>query len=601
MDPARIDKWVAVLAAEKVPLDDPFDAWRTLAAANPVDAAAFATEWKKLVEKQLREEKDRADFNRSQFVMHADFRSGAPPDWQVGGMGLSDGGSPSGEFTLHPDGDTLVKSILPAGFYTNALSEKLNGTLRSTVIPAGKKQISFQVMGRRSSAVRLVSNNCQLNYANYKALTASELHWKTFSIPDDRESLRTYAELMTMFDNPKFPDQLSALGGDGENYKMPWDKAAANPRSWFGVTQVVMHDGGEPPRVELKHLRPLFEGNEPGSLAEVGSRYSTIIRGIIRTWGEERATDEDVQWLAVLLRRDLLGNRVGLSPRLQSLVEEYRRIEAELALPRVVPGIADGGSGFEQPVFVRGDCRRPGETTPRRFLEVLSNSRDGYPSSGSGRLELAEQIASPTNPLTARVMVNRVWHHLFGTGLVRSVDDFGHVGDLPSHPELLDHLATQFVRDGWSIKRLVRSIVLTRTFQQSSNQSSTLSRDVDPQNRWLWHYPPRRDGSGSDSRFDPGHLRPTGSRPVRNQRAAVPRKGEFRSTAVSRPARWQRSSQRLYQAQPDGIAAFSERLQLSRRQGGSRTPRSDERSSPGPGTVERSVRCPAGGCLGSAI
>jgi hypothetical protein len=106
-------------------------------------------------------------------------------------------------------------------------------------------------------------------------------------------------------------------------------------------------------------------------------------------------------------------------------------------------------------------------------------------------LELAERIASSRNPLTARVMVNRVWHHLFGTGLVRTVDDFGHVGELPSHPELLDHLATRFMEDGWSMKRLIRSLVLTKTFQLS-NRPSVEARERDPWNRWLQHYPARR-------------------------------------------------------------------------------------------------------------
>lgn len=119
-----------------------------------------------------------------------------------------------------------------------------------------------------------------------------------------------------------------------------------------------------------------------------------------------------------------------------------------------------------------------------------------FASSGSGRLELADRIASPTNPFTARVMVNRIWHHVFGVGLVRTVDDFGHVGELPSHPELLDHLAVQFVDEGWSVKRMIRSLVLSRTFQ-SSNRPSTLSREVDPQNRLLQHYSARRLGAES--------------------------------------------------------------------------------------------------------
>ena len=492
LDQARLDHWVAALTVDKLPLENPLEPLRQLVAAAPADAVTFTAEWKRLASHYAQQEQERAEYNAAQFVTFADFRKRAPQDWQVGGLGLVNGPSASGDFSLHADGDALVKAIQPAGFFTNALSEKLNGTLRSGVLPTGKKNISFQVMGQRSSAVRLVSNHCQLNYKNYRALTSSELQWVTFSPPDDRDSLRTYAELMTMLDNPKFPDQLSALGGDKDNYRLPWEQAAANPRSWFGVTQVVLHDGGEPPRAPLEHLRPLFAGAEPASQADAVSRYSSVIRGAIQAWGEGRATDHDVTWLDALLRRNLLGNRVNLSPALKALADEYRQVEAALESPRVVPGIADGGDGFEQPVFIRGDCHRPGPPAPRRFLEVLANSRDGFGGKGSGRLELAHQIASAQNPLTARVIVNRVWHHLFGTGLVRTVDDFGHVGDLPSHPELLDHLATQLMRDGWSLKRLMRSIVLSQTFLQSSDQGMTRAREVDPQNRLLWHYPARR-------------------------------------------------------------------------------------------------------------
>ncbi|MCE9525496.1 MAG: DUF1553 domain-containing protein, partial [Planctomycetales bacterium] len=161
------------------------------------------------------------------------------------------------------------------------------------------------------------------------------------------------------------------------------------------------------------------------------------------------------------------------------------------AVPRVAAGIAESGSPYNQPVFVRGDCERMGEAAPRRYLEVLAKSTMPFQTAGSGRLELAERIASRENPLTARVMVNRVWHHLFGMGIVRTVDDFGHVGDLPSHPELLDYLAAEFVEDGWSVKRLIRRLVLTRTFQLASAPSAA-AKEKDPQNRLLSHYPARR-------------------------------------------------------------------------------------------------------------
>jgi hypothetical protein len=112
-------------------------------------------------------------------------------------------------------------------------------------------------------------------------------------------------------------------------------------------------------------------------------------------------------------------------------------------------------------------------------------------ANGSGRRELARIIASPANPLTARVIVNRVWHYMFGRGLVATVDNFGREGERPSHPELLDYLATRFVNEGWSIKKLVRLIASSRTFQQVS-VSNNHARDLDPLNTLLHHYPSRR-------------------------------------------------------------------------------------------------------------
>ncbi|HWE35141.1 MAG TPA: DUF1553 domain-containing protein, partial [Isosphaeraceae bacterium] len=488
LDAARLDRWAAVLSAKSSPLDDPFEPWRLLSAS---EGDTFPSAWKALAERFAREDRERTEFNRANFVTYADFRTGDPAGWDVGGQGLSEAPGRSGDFVLHAEGDALVRAVLPAGRFTHALSDKLNGTLRSPVLPAGKRFLSVQVAGRHGSAVRLVSNNCQLNYKNYHALISDDLHWVTFAPPDDRVGLRTYAELMTMFDNPKFPDQLSALGGDPENYRLPWEKAAENPRSYFGVTRAVLHDKPDPPKPELSHLRPFFAGVGPKSLDDLTTRYAATAGAAVRAWADDRATDDDVRWIDALLRRGLLGNDRKRSTRIEALTGEYRQTEAALALPRVVAGVADGGPGIEQPVFVRGDCQRPGETVPRRYLEVLSGSKAPFAAVGSGRLELAERIADAANPLTARVMVNRVWHHLFGTGLVRTVDDFGHNGEPPSHPELLDHLATRFVAEGWSVKRLIRSIATSRTFQ-ASNAPSPEAREIDPLNRLLQHYPARR-------------------------------------------------------------------------------------------------------------
>ena len=136
-------------------------------------------------------------------------------------------------------------------------------------------------------------------------------------------------------------------------------------------------------------------------------------------------------------------------------------------------------------VFVRGNPNSLGEEVPRRFLTVLEGAKPAPFIQGSGRFELARKIASADNPLTARVMVNRLWQHHFGAGLVRTPSDFGTRGDAPTHPELLDFLARQFVADGWSLKKLHRLLMLSRTYQQASTDNLAF-RNVDPENRLLW-------------------------------------------------------------------------------------------------------------------
>ena len=133
-------------------------------------------------------------------------------------------------------------------------------------------------------------------------------------------------------------------------------------------------------------------------------------------------------------------------------------------------------------VHVRGGVHTLGEIAPRGVLQVASTGPVAMPAGQSGRLQLADWIASPANPLTARVAANRAWHWLFGAGLVRTVDNFGLTGETPSHPELLDHLASQFVADGWSTKRLVRRIVLSRAYRQSSEVNAA-AKALDPENR----------------------------------------------------------------------------------------------------------------------
>ncbi len=178
---------------------------------------------------------------------------------------------------------------------------------------------------------------------------------------------------------------------------------------------------------------------------------------------------------------------------------KYEKLEADLnaltdpaARGHAVHGVRDAKTVGDIEVRIRGEAEKLGPVVPRGFLTAfeVSGAAKVNPNQ-SGRLELANWLTSPKNPLTPRVAVNRVWQHLFGTGIVNTVDNFGVNGGSPSHPELLDHLANHFVADGWSVKKLVRTIVLTRAYQLSA-EAVAANTAVDPGNRLVWRHSPRR-------------------------------------------------------------------------------------------------------------
>lgn len=161
------------------------------------------------------------------------------------------------------------------------------------------------------------------------------------------------------------------------------------------------------------------------------------------------------------------------------------------ALPLAM-GTLDREQAINVPLLKRGDISQPGERINRGLPEILALGEDyGISEGQSGRLQLARWLTDPKHPLTARVLVNRVWHYVFGAGLVRTVDNFGTTGELPSHPELLDHLALRFIEEDWSIKRLIREMVLSRTYRQASTFDEARFQK-DPDNRLLWRMPKRR-------------------------------------------------------------------------------------------------------------
>jgi hypothetical protein len=177
--------------------------------------------------------------------------------------------------------------------------------------------------------------------------------------------------------------------------------------------------------------------------------------------------------------------------------KEYRARKAELdrhvkaapPAPPIAHGVSGGGQAM--PIYIRGSVDRPGELAPPGFVRILQRGNDARPKPQFSRLDLADAIASAQNPLTARVIVNRVWHHHFGRGIVGTPSNFGKLGDRPTHPELLDTLAVRFVESGWSMRWLHREIMLSATYRLSG-ENDPANAAKDPDSHFLWRVTPHR-------------------------------------------------------------------------------------------------------------
>jgi hypothetical protein len=233
----------------------------------------------------------------------------------------------------------------------------------------------------------------------------------------------------------------------------------------------------------------------PKSLRDVADRYGEVIAKHAKpeklsdaseealrqvTYAETGPTSVTLAEVDQLLNNDERNKLRGLRQKVDQLAATHPGVPAKAMV------LVDLPQPVQPHVFKRGNPGMPGDTVPRAFLSVLSPRQRPAFNEGSGRLELAKDIASKDNPLTARVMVNRVWAHHFGFGLVRTPSDFGRRGEPPTHPELLDDLAAHFVQDGWSVKRLHKRMMLSAVYQQSSDDANAAARAADPENRLLW-------------------------------------------------------------------------------------------------------------------
>jgi hypothetical protein len=295
---------------------------------------------------------------------------------------------------------------------------------------------------------------------------------------------------------------------------VPWHAFAALPAKEFaaGVRTVCSRLGPPPPNTPPVNaiIARSFADKPPETLADAAKRYGELLNAADRQWQEacKAAKGPPPQRLPDVAQEELrqafwgpeappnipqdLINRLDLLPERASqgelqkflkAVEDWR-INGPGAPPRAMV-LVDSPQPYEPHIFIRGNPGNVGAAVPRQMPAIVAGPSRKPFTHGSGRLELAQGIIDPKNPLTARVLVNRIWMHHFGKPLVATPGDFGMRSEPPTHPDLLDHLATAFIRDGWSIKQLHRRMVLSAAYRQQSADRPE-GRAIDPGNVWLW-------------------------------------------------------------------------------------------------------------------
>lgn len=265
----------------------------------------------------------------------------------------------------------------------------------------------------------------------------------------------------------------------------------ASTRTYFGTfVSPANRVGGDPLVLPLEAEQPVFHKAIPAK------RVTQLKAELEQLQAESRAGQAAVM-KAVLSGQDPAGiftlrDALRIFWRSGAIEGQLEKVDDQGQPLPLAMGVLDEPRVTEAPLLERGDVSQPGEPVARRFpLAITLPDAPQFPADQSGRLELAKWLTHPQHPLTSRVIVNRVWHHLFGTGIVRTVDNFGTTGERPSHPELLDFLAIRFVQQGWSIRTLVRQIVLSRTYRQASHYNAQ-AFEIDPDNRLLWRASKRR-------------------------------------------------------------------------------------------------------------
>ena len=468
---------------------DPLYVWQQLSNANGDLKGRSFTEVAAELQRKLSDQKQRAETSRE--IPFASFESSERSRWNIAGDALAL--SPDQIGLLSPalvDGKWKV-SLTPRRFGDSRLvSRKLEGTLRSETFTIDKTFVHIKAAGRGGRINVVIDGFALIRDPIYGSLM--------IKLNDDRSVWRTInlSKWQGHHAYIEFVDQSIA------NLTFPPGEATP-PDGYFAVDEIVFSSHaeapGDPP--QAINLTVLAEP-VPTSLDELAERYRAVSAeafSIVNDSAKAKPSMDHrlaASLLESLLSAGLLDQELPAESskeqitRLQELAEEIEARDREWDRPSYVPSLADG-TGEDEFLFIRGNHKTLAAPSSRRFLEVIDGPAPLPISKGSGRVELSERFTDPGNPLLSRVWANRIWRHHFGEGIVRSPDDFGRMGQDPTHPELLDWLASELVDSGWSTKHLHRQLLESRAYQMSSVVSDE-SRERDPRNESMTRMPLRR-------------------------------------------------------------------------------------------------------------
>ncbi|REK22871.1 MAG: DUF1553 domain-containing protein [Planctomycetota bacterium] len=457
-------RWRAALADEALAQPShPLYAWRRLSAVSDgeFDEAKQAVLAELVALGQRAEELDR------QQPLIEDFDEGQLDGWFASGFALDTTPVASGTWNRAAERPTT----LPSGIvHSGQLGDRLAGVLRSPTFIIEDRQLLYRVAGR-GGKIRLIIDGYTLDEHNpllfkgamFEVDTGGRFRWhRQAQDVSNYVGHRAHIEIID----------------DGKGF--------------VAVDEIRFTDGTVPPPQRDNPLaRQLLADRRVDSPSALAAGYGRLWRSAHARWlaGEaDTHEDELVRW--ALDHGLLVEEGSSLTSELSAARERMNKLDRDMPKPLRVLATTEG-TPEDEFVLIRGNHRTPADPAPRRLLSALDGV-DSPPVRGSGRLDLAARVVDPGNPLTARVIVNRLWHHLFGRGIVASVDNFGVLGQAPSHPELLDHLAAELVADDWSLKRAIRRIMLSSTYQMSSKPHDARAEEIDPTNELLHRQRVRR-------------------------------------------------------------------------------------------------------------